>query len=222
MAVVTVELENFPGLAIQYDPTSTPWFEIGVKEALNKIKSVDLGVQLLKLIADAKPAHRVGQDGVTFPPDINVIISPQANRGFTQSGYKMDYGPGSAVKNIMVKSTDPRLNVAGHSFNFSGGGSFNCNQDPRGQGAIAHSRDGTGCVCKLEFDSSQIMTRGGFHTTSFINLAHELIHSYHGLYGIHAGANEEKWTTGIGEFKDEPMSENGFRDKFGMDERTSY
>ncbi len=116
----------------------------------------------------------------------------------------------------MQATTAAAFNNPGQRFNYVGEGSCNENANQ------AHVSDGKGTVCMMAFDSAQMMTRGGASTTPFIVLAHELIHSYHGLYGIHKGDKEEQWTTGIGEFKNERMSENGFRGAFKMSLRESY
>ncbi len=57
---------------------------------------------------------------------------------------------------------------------------------------------------------------------SFITLAHELIHSLHHVTGTRKDEDEELWTTGIGMYIDEPMSENGIRKEFAMSLRIEY
>jgi hypothetical protein len=53
-------------------------------------------------------------------------------------------------------------------------------------------------------------------------LAHELIHSLHCLNGVQAGENEELWTTGLGAYADEPMSEQKFRAAFAIGDQLQY
>ncbi|MBW2414721.1 MAG: hypothetical protein JRG76_09465 [Deltaproteobacteria bacterium] len=211
-------LGNFRGFAVRYDEQQTPWFRIGVEEALKKISSVTLGKELLKLIADANPHSRVGTDGVAFGTGINVIVFPQDNRSFMQSGFKPAFLPNdySGRKDGMQATPQAAFNNPGHRFTYVGTGSCNANAD------TMSGSDGKGTVCEMAFDSAQMMTRSGESTNPALVLAHELIHSYHGLYGINKGDKEEHWTTGIGQFKNERMSENAFRALFRMKLRTSY
>jgi hypothetical protein len=215
---MTLTLPDFPGFAVCNDEASLPWFRMGVEEALRKINTVDLGKQLLKLIADARPQHKSGKDGSAFPAGVHVIIVPQGNRRFMQTGFKPAFLPNdfSGKKGGMQATKDDPFNVPRHDFTYVGTGS--CNESAN----TTHATDGTGTVCQVAFDSAQMMTRQGVHTTPFLVLAHELIHSYHALYGIQKGDKEERWTTGIGEFDKEPMSENAFRGVFKMAERDNY
>ncbi len=162
----TIALGTYAGFAVHYDETQTPWFRITVEEALAKIASVDLGKELLKLIADAKPHSRVGKDNVAFPPSINVIISPQENRKFMQAGFKPDFLPGdfSGRKDGMQATTAAAFNNPGQRFTYVGQGSCNENANQ------AHVSDGKGTVCMMAFDSAQMMTRAGASTTPFLVL----------------------------------------------------
>ena len=138
---------------------------------------------------------------------------------FVQSGHKLDvlYGPGGS-KTItgMTKTDRPQYAPEGCPFWIEGGSS---NAAVHQMGAT----NGTGSVCFMRFSNVQIMTRKGEKTYPFIVLAHELIHSLHCLQGIKMdGKDEELWTTGIGKYTDNPMSENAFRSQFGLPLRNQY
>ena len=71
--------------------------------------------------------------------------------------------------------------------------------------------------------SSSFITNRGEPADPFIVLAHELIHALHFLQGIQIdGQDEERWTTGIGIYERNPMSENAFRSQFGLPLRVNY
>ena len=216
---MTLTLPDFPSFAVCYDEANLPWFQMGVEEALRKINSVDLGRQLLQLIADATPQHKSGQDGKAFPAGVHVMIVPRENRRFIQKGFKPSWQPADRLFQTGIQATrEDHFNLPGHDFTYVGKGS--CNEG----GGVMQASDGRGTVCKVLFDSAQMMTRDGVHATPFLVLAHELIHSYHCLYGIkkETREEEERWATGIGEFEEEPMSENAFRGVFDMAERDRY
>ena len=219
MPIVTVQ-SKFEGISIEYLEEETPFFAVGVNEALTLIASKELGAKLLKLIADARPQG--GTWGATVPPKTNVLIKPQSNRKFMQSGFKPDWLPGAVAgpngivpKDGMTATPSASYNVDGRPFTYLGAGSCNAGND------TSCNADSRGTLCELYFDSAQMMTSSGVVTLPFIVLAHELIHSYHNLYGI-VKSDEEKWTTGIAPFADEEMSENGFRKAFGLPRRDSY
>lgn len=74
----------------------------------------------------------------------------------------------------------------------------------------------------MKYTNAQIVTSKGEATQSFIVLAHELIHSLHHVTGTRRDTDEELWTTGLGKYSDEPMSENKIRDQFGIKLREAY
>ena len=78
-------------------------------------------------------------------------------------------------------------------------------------------------VCFMKFSNVQITTRQGEKADPYIVLAHELIHSLHSLQGTTKnGREEEEWTTGIGKYENDLMTENGFRQVFGLAKRKIY
>jgi hypothetical protein len=89
-------------------------------------------------------------------------------------------------------------------------------------GDVVAAGDGSGSVSIVRYTNAQIRTSKGEVTHSFIVFAHELIHSLHHLTGTRNDNVEEQWTTGLGRFSDEPMSENRIRDAFGIPRRTAY
>lgn len=211
MPVVTEVLPDFDGFAVQYDVLKNPFFRAIMVENLRKLAEVELGKDLLKQIAGARPRSRG-----TFLPSVNVLCVP-GKVEFVQSGYKwqIEYGQGSSILSKKLVATDnPGYNVKGCPFHIDGG-SHNEAVDTSSTG------NGVGSVCYMRFANTQVVTRKGERTLPFIVLAHELIHSLHCLTGqIHL--EEEPYTTGIGQYADNPMSENGFRKAFNLPLRTKY
>ena len=74
----------------------------------------------------------------------------------------------------------------------------------------------------MHFSNAPATTSKGETMISFITLAHELIHSLHHVTGTRKDTGEEIWTTGIGEYSGEAMSENGIRKEFNMRLRVEY
>ncbi len=75
----------------------------------------------------------------------------------------------------------------------------------------------------MRFTNVQVVTRRGEKAEPYVVLAHELIHSLHCLQGIKMdGRDEELWTTGLGKYENNPMSENVFRAQFGLAKRQRY
>lgn len=201
-------LPDFPGFAVEYDENDNPFFKAIVIENLRKIKSVPLGVQLLKQIADAKPRSRSD-----FEAGINVIVRPH-QRQLVQAGHKMTYSAGSAVKDTMVKSSAKTHNPDNCPF-YKVGGSQAVAEDAGETGA-------GGSVSVMNFTNAPGTTSKGETMYPFITLAHELIHCMHHVTGTRKDEGEEEWTTGVGRFTGEPMSENAFRDAFNLPARKSY
>lgn len=229
MPIVTMQ-SKFEGISIEYAEDESPFFAVGVNEALAMISSKELGQKLLKLIADARPQG--GTWGATVPPNTRVLIRPAKNRNYIQVGFKSvfivkDGEPDK--KSIEVVPGGPNWPYAPgpkppggapetRDFYYKGDGSCNKGND------ASCAADKRGTCCELSFDSTQIMTSKGVSTSPFIVLAHELIHSYHNLYGIVKGdgLEEERCTTGIAPYHDDEFTENAFRKAFGLPLRDSY
>lgn len=213
MALITQVLNNFPGFAVQYDPSKNPFFRPIMEENLRKLKQVSAGKSLLSEIQVAKPAARG-----SFPNNINVICVP-THLNFTQSGFKRDVlydSDGQANVTGMTASNQARFAPQGCPF-WMAGGSHNSAVN---QTAATNA---TGSVCYMHFTNVQVMTRKGEKAEPYVVLAHELIHSLHCLQGTKMdGKDEELWTTGLGKYSNNPMSENCFRRQFGLAERTQY
>jgi hypothetical protein len=201
------------GFGVLYDETKNPWFETIVVENLHKLQTVELGRTLIEDIGKATPAARG-----TFPRDINVICKP-SHFSFTQIGKKVltEYDSAGKQRPTGIKdSAHPLHNFEGCRFYKGSGGSFN---DAIDKMAMSNK---TGSVCYMYFTGAELMTGKGERALPFIVLAHELIHSWHCLEGIRKEVGEEEWTTGIGEYADNPMSEQKFRAAFKMDDRGKY
>jgi hypothetical protein len=206
-------LPDFDGFAVKHDPAKNPFFRAIIIENLRKLATVAAGKSLLSSIAAARPRFRG-----TFPPSVNVVCVPtQVN--FTQSGFQREvvYGQGGSQSITGMSPSDaPQFSPQGCPF-WIAGGSSNQAVDPEAAG------NGTGTVCNMRFSNVQIMTINGERADPYIVLAHELIHSLHCLQGIEMdGDDEELWTTGIGKYARNPMSENAFRSQFGLALRTQY
>lgn len=205
MAEVNEMLPEFTGFAVRYDPTLNPFFKAIMVENLRILAACEVGKTLFKLIADARPRSRAD-----FITGVNVRCEPKAIK-YVQSGYK------PAMGGTIQASSDAR-HVAPNGCNaYLVGSSANAALDPTASG------DGTGSVCKMMFTNAQFLnSKGEMVTQPFIVLAHELIHSYHCLYGIKKAKDEELYTTGIGIYADEPMSENVFRTQLKLKPRVEY
>ncbi len=79
-----------------------------------------------------------------------------------------------------------------------------------------------GSVCKMMFNNAQFITSKGKSVRPYLVLAHELIHSYHCLYGLKKQDDEELWTSGIGMYSSDPITENVFRTRYKLPLRTDY
>ncbi len=216
MPTVTEVLPEFTGLAVEYDISKNPFFKPIVIENLRKIKSVTLGETLLRRIGRAQPRSRG-----TFLPSINVLFKPMGGKysqagtifggmGLTLPSSHADYNPVMRADDGSISHACPFCIV---------GGSANAAVDTMAAG------NGTGTVCDLLFTNTQIVTSKGEKTLPFIVLAHELIHSYHCLYGVRkeTGDDEELKTTGVGRWLGtNNVTENKFREAFGIPLRIDY
>jgi hypothetical protein len=212
MAEIVELLPDFPGFAVKYDLSKNPFFRPIIVENLRKLTTVTVGKSLLSSISVAAPRSRGD-----FLPTVNVLCMPtQIN--FTQSGFKREvtYGDGgSQTITGMSPTAQPQFSPQGCPFWMSGGSSCEAVDQQAAD-------NGTGTVCRMRFSNVQIMTSKGEKADPYIVLAHELIHSLHCLEGIRANQDEELWTTGIGKYSNNPMSENAFRSQFGLPRRNKY
>ncbi|MFT8243341.1 hypothetical protein [Roseomonas sp. BN140053] len=215
MAEITEHLAEFPGFAVRYDLSANPFFKPIVLENLRKLQTVELGKTLLRRIGRAAPRQRGD-----FPVGINVMVKPQKGK-FSQAGYQFAFGQG-------VPNPTPAYNPTMQSDDGGTprkcpfcvvGGSANAAVD------VMAAQDGTGTVCNMLFTNTQVITSKGEATQPFLVLAHELIHSYHCLYGVRApdGDDEELKTTGVGRWAGtKHVTENHFRKQFGIKLRVDY
>jgi len=220
MPIVSNKLPEFPGFAIRYDPAAKPFFQSMVLEDLRRIKSKDIGKKLLEDIAAANPRSRVAPDNanaeakaVVFELGINVVMVPTSME-YTQSGFKMAF-TGVGVQKSLKPSVAASHNVPGCPYHPAGG---SCAEAVD----ITAAGNGTGTVSIMKYTNAQILTGKGEATHSFVVLAHELIHSLHHVTGTRRDQGEEDWTTGIGVYADEPMTENAIRAAFGLKLREKY
>jgi hypothetical protein len=226
MAVVNAKIPEFPGFAVQYDPAAKPFFVSMVVEDLRRITSKEIGKTLLKQIADARPRGRSAPKTsnaeaklVKFNEGINVVVVPTSVT-FTQTGHKMAF-TGVGMEKSLVPSTAKAHNIKlpnmknACPFHIAGGSCAEALD-------IIAAGNGTGSVSIMKYTNAQIITGKGEATSSFLVLAHELIHSLHHVTGTRRDGVEEDWTTGIGSYQDELMTENSFRRVFGMPLRVSY
>lgn len=220
MAIVSHKLPEFPGFAVRYDPNSKPFFVAMVLEDLRRIASKPIGKKLLEDIAAARPRARAAGASsnaeakeIVFEAGVNVVMTPTSME-YTQSGYKMAF-TGKGVEKALTPSTHASHNVKDCPYHPAGG---SCAQ----AADIAAAGDGTGTVSIMKYTNAQILTGKGEATHSFVVLAHELIHSLHHVTGTRRDTGEEDWTTGIGIYANEPMTENAIRTAFGMKLREKY
>jgi hypothetical protein len=220
MPIVSNKLPEFPGFAVRYDPNTKPFFQSMVLEDLRRIKSKDIGKKLLEDIAAARPRARAAPANanaearaIVFEAGINVVMVPTSME-YTQSGFKMAF-TGVGVEKSLKPSTAASHNIADCPYHPAGG---SCAE----AADITAAGDGTGTVSIMKYTNAQILTGKGEATQSFIVLAHELIHSYHHVTGTRRDNGEEDWTTGIGVYAAEPMTENAVRAAFGLKLREKY
>ncbi len=220
MSAVNSKLPDFPGFAVQYNPKDKPYFRSMVVEDLRRIATKEIGRELLKRIANARPRARSARanasaelKAIKFSKGINVVVIPSAVQ-FTQSGQKMAY-TGVGMQQSLQPSAAAHHNIEGCPFHIAGGSSAEA-VDPTADS------DGTGTVSLMRYTNAQIITSKGESTSSFIVLAHELIHSLHHVTGTTKNDGEELWTTGLGIYSNELMSENAFRKMFGLAPRVDY
>jgi hypothetical protein len=205
LAEVTEVLPDFDGFGVCYDTAANPYFKAIFVENIRLIQSVRVGKKLLKLIADARPKFRG-----TFPIGINVMAKPQKIK-YIQSGHLPYFGAIMKAPDGVTKYDAPR----------------GCNHYLVGSSANAainpiDSTNSQGSVCDMMFTNAQFISSRGEQIRPHIVLAHELIHSYHCLYGIKKNDDEELWASGIGKYDQEPISENVFRKQFKIPLRTEY
>lgn len=210
MAEATEMVPNFAGIAVKFDTAKNPFFRPIVEEALKKIASCATGKLLLEKIGKAKPKSRAD-----FGVGVNVTVVPQPV-SFVQAGHKQTWAASGGMDKTLVASADPRHSPKDCPF-YLLGGSQNAAKDPTASG----NKDGS--VCTMYFTNVQVITSKGEATQPYIVLAHELIHSYHCVTGIRLdGPNEELWTTGIGAYATEAISENAIRGELGLPLRAEY
>lgn len=220
MGSVNAKLPDFPGFAVQYDPAEKPFFKSMVIEDLRRLATKEIGRELLKRIAEARPRTRAALKNATpekkaikFPKGINVVVIPTSVQ-FTQSGFKMAYTGNGMEKSLTASAAGPH-NIQNCPFHIAGGSSAEA-VDPMS------GFNGTGTVSIMRYTNSQIITGKGESAVSFIVLAHELIHSLHHVTGTTKNEGEELWTSGIGIYSEELLSENSFRKMFGLPPRIAY
>ncbi len=212
MAEIIALLPDYPGIACKYELSANPFFVPIVKEALGKIAESATGAKLLDLIAKAAPRHRAD-----FPPSVNVMVVPQSMT-FVQSGHKAAYYSGGGMNKTLMPSVDPRHKAPEGCMFYKVGGSQNAAKDP-----ASSTLKGQGTVCTMYFTNVEVITSKGETARPYIVLAHELIHSYHCLYGIKKeGKDEELCTTGIDGFEDQEITENKIRTELKVQKRLAY
>jgi Effector protein len=227
VARVTKAFDDYPGIGVCYDPNTKPFFEITLLEDLRLLSSKPLSTLLLTGIGAATPVNRrvsanLGAElrDIVFSRGVNVMCVPTSMQ-FIQSGSAFEgfYGASGFVATGLKTSSRAAHNPDGCTF-YSSGGSYAEAADP------AFSGDGQGTVSIMHYTNAQTFSQGSGEreaTHSHIVLAHELIHSLHHLTGTRNEAGEEEeWTTGIGRFSDEAMSENKIRQEFGLPLRQAY
>ena len=220
MAEISGPIARFEKMAIRYNPQKHPWFQQILLENLNLLRTKSVGQALFSRIAAATPQSR-GDYGHS----INIICSP-SHVEYVQSRHKF-----KAYTNLNNEWVKEGIFASANEAHIARRGDTECRfryYTKSGFGSYVKKIDGgaaengTGSVCELYFANTQLLTGKGESTQPFIVLAHELIHCVHALEGINAGVHEEKWTTGINQYRNERMSENAFRDALGIDRRESY
>jgi hypothetical protein len=185
----------WPGIKLQYEGSSNPYFEVIAKEALSLIAAKPVGAQLLSGIGQTAPQVNDG-----LPAGCNVLIMPTTERKFYD-------------QSVRQFATDAR-----HMVPSGLSGSCNAALSP-----VAGGKTNAGSACKLYFNNTIRVTSRGEATYPFIALAHELIHSLHCLTGTRMdGKAEELKTVGLDPYSGEAITENNIRAEHGIALRTQY
>jgi len=221
----SMNLGSHPGIGLQYAASADHvLFYKMVVDDLWQIRSKPLGKTLLDRIATARPRTKTTQanrnaetESFAFSPGTNVVITP-TTISHMQSSYRQGAFIGSSTTNReVVASNAPQHNVQHLPF-YRLNGSYTEAAD----GDAAD--DKTGSVSIIRYSNATTKVEGGVLTPSFIVLAHELIHSLHHLTGsrLRDGNEEERRTTGIGAYANDELTENAFRQAFGLPLRLDY
>ena len=197
-------------------------FHGSVAADLARIESRPVGKALLRAINRSHPSVRhvthftdrnPETSEVVFDQGVKVVIIPKP-MNYIQSGYRLGFGPGSTVRDVLEPSFNPAHSPPGRRFYRADG----CNTEAADVNA---SGDGSGSVAIVRYSNAHMDVVGGVVTPSFIVLAHELIHALHFLEGVRDPVDEENLTRGIGVHSRLAITERAIRDEWGLPARLS-
>jgi len=210
---------EFKGIGFEYDPTAQPMFKALCKEALRKLALLPTGQEILKLVKNARPAHR--RQGLASK--VNVVLRPPADRLFLIPGMrkngtvadqaKVDAWNAGTFGVKLIPTLSAKTSVGA-----------DCG---KGQGAAKFERPNgtaTGSTCYVEYSNTEILSDAGLWAIPYITMGHELIHCVHALYGQSKWDDkEEEWfTVGIKGFEGASVTENKLRAEGKHPRRTKY
>jgi hypothetical protein len=223
-------------ISVKYDSAESPYFETIVSESLSRIVSRPVGKLLLYEIGECWPVvmfewpDSLGENVKILPTyekanykvrgiqgrdewETNILDLPFQKREAARK--KLIESPNSNID--LLKGLMPS-GVRGHDFLLTGAENAKASKD------VIAAEDGRGSVATINFSNAKRTLSSGLASPPFIALAHELIHALHGLKGEKKGTTkeEEERTVGIGDFGDEPISENKIRSEHGVVIRKVY
>jgi hypothetical protein len=223
-------------ISVSYDSSQHPYFGVIVSESLSRVASRPVGKRLLDEIGSCTPEARFGGQ------DEHVKIMPTfVNATFQMRGAGSGDWQAAMIEEKFMerqrlreqllafpnRNTELLKNllpsgVWGNDFLLTtGAGNCHASED-----AVA-GENGTGSVSTVFFSNAKRALSSGVTAPPFIGLAHELIHALHGLRGeklqtTRDGGPEELRTVGLGDFTDEPVTENKIRAEHGVMIRSTY
>jgi len=212
----TKKLDHYPGIAVQYNPSTDPYFEVMVSEALGEVARLRTGKALLSGIAAANPA-------VKLPGGVTVMILPTEKKlEVIRKGYQYP-----------TNTSDTGMNEFNEYRNMLLDGYFAEDDTRECQQVKAvllqtpqcrtSAENGNGSAAVVRFSNTVRALNSGLKNPPFVGLAHELIHALHSLKGENKGGSEEEQrTVGLGKYSTEKLCENAIRRDAGLPNRDAY
>ncbi len=213
-------ITGYPGLALQYDSSKDPFFEVVVTSSLSNLRKYDTGKAILAAIAGVNPT--VKGSGVNgFAAGAKVTIHPLGKKvDYMMKGYQHPTNTSSQGLNEFNTIQNMILQERWQTEDRIRGGDGNSHVALSQEAA----ENGSGSVAKIYFTNAIRTMHSGLVSPPFISLAHELIHAVHSLKGEKkpVNSNEEARTVGLGQYTKEKLSENALRGDAGITLRTVY
>lgn len=196
-----------------------------------EVKKAKMREALMKRIKDGTSTIKVEGDD-TYKQKVYDSLETLAE---TDTGLALLLGNEQHGKGVTIKMTEPGKGNTENANNFSDG-LYDYDNDKPGPG--------TGSTVNFDPDRTKAGNKPWSERDPAVGLGHELIHSYHDGNGttdgrknaagkrslpykgkdgkMHAAPGYEQQTVGLGEYENEPLTENNIRDEMGETERDYY